>query len=138
VHTADLGGPFVATLGNMATSVSLSTRVSPELRQQLVAEARARRTSLADLARDLLTAGVNGGAVPSGDGGVLNEVDCLFHGLPPEAGLHREIMRSLALTVEAGAGGQVAAARELLELAAWVQRRFEPEPEPEGEDEDEG
>jgi len=100
--------------------------VSPELRQQLVAEARARRVPLATLARDLLAAGVDGGAVPSGDGGVLNEVECLFHGLPPEAGLHREICRSLALTVENG-GGQVAAAKELLDLAGWVVRRFEPE-----------
>ena len=111
----------------MAPSVSLSTRVSPELRQQLVAEARARRVPLATLARDLLAAGVDAGPVSSGDGGVLNEVECLFHGLPPEAGLHREICRSLALTVENGGGGQVAAAKELLDLAGWVVRRFEPE-----------
>jgi len=85
--------------------------------------------SIGTLARELLAAGVDGGAVHSGDGGVLNEVDCLFYGLPPEAGLHREIRRSRARTVESGGGGQVAAARELLDLASWVQRRFEPEDE---------
>src|SRR5262245_18540799 len=107
MHATDLGGPRGPRIGAMATSVSLSTRVSPELRQRLVVEARARRVPLATLARDLLAAGVDGGAVPVGEGSVLTEVECLFYGLPPEAGLHREICRSLAMTVEAGAGGQV-------------------------------
>jgi hypothetical protein len=62
-------------------------------------------------------------------GGVINEIDCVFHELPPAAGLHREVCRALARTVESGGTGQVAAAKELLDLADWAVRRFEPEPE---------
>jgi hypothetical protein len=118
----------------MAPSVSLSTRVSPDLRQRLVAAAQARGVTLARLTADLLATGVDDGAVSPGDGGVLNEIDCLFYGLPPEAGLHREICRSLARTVESGGGGQVAAAKELLDLASWAQRRFEHEDDDDPED----
>ena len=85
VHTTDLGGLSAPRLGGMAPSVSLSTRVSPGLRERLLAEARARRMSIGTLARELLAAGVDAGPVHSGDGGVLNEVNCLFYGLPPEA-----------------------------------------------------
>jgi hypothetical protein len=45
----------------MAVTVSLSTRVSAELREQLLTEARGRGMTLGELARDLLAAGVNGG-----------------------------------------------------------------------------
>jgi hypothetical protein len=113
----------------VAPSISLSTRVPRDLHERLAAEARARRVPVGTLARDLLAAGVNGEGRPPGEGGVVNEIDCLFHGLPPEAGLHREVCRSLALTVQSGGGGQVAAAKELLDLAGWAQRRFEPEDE---------
>ena len=54
VHTTDLGGLSAPRLGGMAPSVSLSTRVSPGLRERLLAEARARRMSIGTLARELL------------------------------------------------------------------------------------
>ena len=56
VHTTDLGGLSAPRLGGMAPSVSLSTRVSPGLRERLLAEARARRMSIGTLARELLAA----------------------------------------------------------------------------------
>jgi hypothetical protein len=119
----------------MAVTVSLSTRVSPELRRLLEAEARARRVTLAELARDFLAAGVNDGpALPNG-GDVQYEVACVFTDLPMEAGVHRAVCMALAKTVDTGSGGQVAAAKELLELTDWARRRYEPEPE-DDEDED--
>jgi hypothetical protein len=105
----------------MATSVSLSTRVSPDLRQQLLAEARARRVALGTLARDLLEAGVEG-APPASDDAVQNEVRCIFAHLPPEAGLRREICLSLARTVEAGGTAGISAARALLDEVRVTQR----------------
>ena len=111
----------------MATSVSLSTRVSPELRQQLLAEARARRVALGTLARDLLAAGLAGEAATSPDDTVQNEVRCIFAHLPPEAGLRREICLSLARTVEQGGTAGVTAGRELLIEVNTAQRLYEPE-----------
>ena len=129
----------MATLGDMATSVSLSTRVSPELRERLLGQARARGVSLGELARDLLAAGVDGDR-PSrddrdGDGDLVNEIECVFNHLPLEAGVHRAVALALALTVENGGGGQVAAAKELVALVDHVRLRWD------GvnyEDEDEG
>jgi hypothetical protein len=111
----------------MTTSVSLSTRVSPELRERLLGQARARHVSLGVLARDLLAAGVDGGEPAGGVGPIQNEVACIFHDLPPEAGVHREVCMALAKTVESGGGGQVAAANRLLELTRWARHYFEPE-----------
>jgi hypothetical protein len=108
-------------------SVSLSTRVAPDLRDRLVAEASARRLPLSTLARDLLVAGLNGGASPAGDDAVQNEVRCIFAHLPPEAGLRREICLSLARTVESGGSAGIAAGRELLIEVSTVQRLYEPE-----------
>jgi hypothetical protein len=110
----------------MTTSVSLSTRVSPELRQRLVAEARARRIPLGSLARDLLAAGLDGGPLPS-DGAVVNEVQCKFHGLPPDSGVYREVCLALARTVEAGGTAGVTAGRELLSVVDHVERLFVPD-----------
>jgi hypothetical protein len=112
--------------------------VSPELRQQLVAEARARRVALGTLARDLLAAGLAGNNVPgAGDDAVQNEVRCIFAHLPMEAGLRREICLSLARTVEAGGAAGISAARALLDEVRVTQRLFEPGDEDDW-DEDEG
>lgn len=111
----------------LMVSVSLSTRVAPELRQQLLAEARARRVALSTLARDLLAAGVDGSTPGGGDDAVQNEVRCIFAHLPPEAGLRREICLSLARTVESGGSAGIAAGRELLIEVSTVQRLYEPE-----------
>jgi len=108
-------------------TVSLSTRVSPELRQVLVAEARARRVPLGELARDLLAAGVNGGTPAAGDSDAQNEVRCVFADLPPEAGVHRAVALSLARTVDAGGSGAVSAGKEVIELCDWARTRWQPE-----------
>jgi hypothetical protein len=107
--------------------VSLSTRVSPELRGRLVSEARGRGVPLSELARDLLAAGLDGGAPNGKDGAVVNEVRCVFHGLPMEAGLRREVALSLARTVEAGGSAGIAAGKELLDMIDVVARLYEPE-----------
>jgi hypothetical protein len=111
----------------MAVTVSLSTRVSPELRQRLISEARSRGVPLGAFARDLLAAGVNGGSLDPDVGEVQNEVACVFHGLPLEAGMHRAVCMALARTVESGGAAGVTAGKELLDLTEWVRRRFEPE-----------
>jgi hypothetical protein len=125
----------------LMVSVSLSTRVAPDLRDRLVAEARARRVALSTLARDLLAAGVDGPAAGGGDDAVQNEVRCIFAHLPPEAGLRREICLSLARTVEQGGSASIAAGKALLDEVRVTQRLFEPEDdwdEDLDEDEDEG
>jgi hypothetical protein len=118
----------------MTTSVSLSTRVSPELRERLLASARAQKVPLSELARGLLAAGVDGGPRPSGDGALVNEVECVFSGLGPEAGVYREVCLALARTAEAGGSPGVTAGRELLSTISLVEMRFAPE----DDDEDEG
>jgi hypothetical protein len=102
--------------------------VSPELRQQLIGEARARRVALSTLARDLLAAGLTDSA-DSGvrDNAVQNEVECVFAHLPPEAGLRREVCLALARTVEAGGSAGIAAGKALLDEVRVTQRLFEPE-----------
>ena len=77
--------------------------------------------------RDLLAAGVNGDRPGPDVGEVQNEVDCLFTGLPLEAGIHRAVCMAYARTVENGGSAGVAAGKELLDLTEWVRRRFEPE-----------
>ncbi|HEY3036900.1 MAG TPA: hypothetical protein VGJ54_19860, partial [Streptosporangiaceae bacterium] len=125
--------PCVHTWG-MSVTVSLSTRVSQDLRERLITEARGRGVPLSTLARDLLAAGLNGGAPNGRDGAVVNEVQCVFHGLPMEAGLRREVALALARTVEAGGSAGIAAGRELLDMVGVVVRLYEPE----DWDEDEG
>jgi hypothetical protein len=110
----------------MTTSVSLSTRVSPELRERLLGVARARGVTLGVLARDILAGGVDSGR-EGGPGDVQAEVAEVFHDLPSGAGVTRAICMALAKTVESGGGGQVAAAKELLDLTRWARRHYEPE-----------
>jgi hypothetical protein len=119
----------------MSQTVSLSTRVSPQVRDRLTAEAAERGVPLATYTRGLLSVPAPGQDASSpGDGEVVNEVDCLFYDLPPEAGIHRAVCRALARTVQAGGAAGVSAGKELLDLTNWVRRRFEPE----DLDEDEG
>ena len=119
-------------------SVSLSTRVSPGLRERLAGEARSRGVDLSTLARDLLAAGLDGDAGhPDADGAVQNEVECVFHALPPEAGVYHQVCLALARTVEGGGSAGVTAARELLHLTDFMRRRYQPEDEDDEDDEDE-
>ena len=112
----------------MAVSVSLSTRVSPELRQRLVSEARRRGLPLATLARDLLGAALDGEAFRAPhDGALVNEVECVFHDLPPDAGVRREVCIALARTAEAGGAAGVTAGKELVGMIDYVQRLYAPE-----------
>jgi hypothetical protein len=113
----------------MSQTVSLSTRVSPEVRDRLAAEAGSLGLPLATHTRNLLSDSPPSPDPGSADGEVVNEVNCLFTGLPPEAGIHRAVCRSLARTVQNGGAAGVTAGRELLELTDWVQRRFQPEDE---------
>jgi hypothetical protein len=119
----------------MAVSVSLSTRVSPELRQRLVSEARRRGLPLATLARDLLAAGLDGEAFNAPhDGPLVNEVECVFTGLPPDAGVRREVCIALARTAEAGGAAGVTAGKELVGMIDYVQRLYAPEDDDEAEE----
>jgi hypothetical protein len=120
----------------MSQTVSLSTRVSPQVRDRLAAAAAERGVPLATYTRGLLSVPPGLDASAAGDGEVVNEVDCLFHDLPPEAGIHRAVCRALARTVQGGGAAGVSAGKELLDLAGFVRRRFEPEDwdEDEGED----
>jgi hypothetical protein len=68
-----------------------------------MAEAAERGVPLATYTRGLLSVPAAGQDASSpGDGEVVNEVDCLFYALPPEAGIHRAVCRALARTVQAG------------------------------------
>jgi hypothetical protein len=120
----------------MGPSVSLSTRVPRDLHERLSAEARARRVPVGTLARDLLAASVDtppaGGTDPDA---VQNEVRCLFTGMPPEAGLAREVCLALARTVEAGGTAGISAGKALLEETDRALRLYACEPD---EDEDGG
>lgn len=115
-------------------TVSLSTRVTPQVRDRLAAEAAARGVPLATYTRDLLSAppgAADGEGLPDP---VQNEVACIFEGMPPETGLAREICLALARTVEMGGTAGISAGKALLEETDRVQRMYAPEF---GEDEDE-
>jgi hypothetical protein len=119
----------------MSQTVSLSTRVSPQVRDRLTAEAAERGVPLATYTRGLLSVPSPGQDASSpGDGEVVNEVNCLFYGLPQEAWIHRAVCRALARTVQTGGAAGVSAGKELLDLTEWVRRRFEPEDLDEDED----
>jgi hypothetical protein len=112
----------------MAFSVSLSTRVSPELRERLTEEARSRHMNLAAYARDVLEGGVNGDSRPEPErGGLANEIECVFAHLPDETGVRREVALQLARVVEAGGSPSVTASRELVELIDHTLLRYGPE-----------
>lgn len=112
----------------MAPSVSLSARVSPQVRARLAAEAEVRGMALATYAAQLLS-----GAAPepsrAGEGAVQNEIECVFADMPPESGVYREICMALARTAEAGGSAGVTAGRELLSTVHAAERLFGPEPE---------
>jgi hypothetical protein len=124
--------------GRMATSVSLSTRVSPELRERLVQAARDRGIPLGRFARDLLAAGVGAVGEVGGPEPLANEVECAFHNLPPEAGVRREVCLTLARTAVAGGIPGIQAGRVLIDEVDVARRIFLPEDEDEDLDEDEG
>jgi hypothetical protein len=65
----------------------------------------------------------------------MNEIECVFTGLPIESGIYKQICLALARTVESGGTAGVTAGRELLETVRVVERLFVPEDD---EDEDEG
>jgi hypothetical protein len=118
----------------MAVTVSISTRIPPQVRDQLAAEARERGLPLATYTRTVLeSAAVGAGpaVLEPPDGPVQNEVRCVFEGLPMEAGVHREVCLSLARTVENGGAAGVTAGKELLEVTEWARRRYEYEDEDE-------
>jgi hypothetical protein len=110
-------------------SVSLSTRVSPQVRDRLAAEASARGVPLATYTRTLLSGVSPGQGIDTPDGALLNEVECVFYGLPPEAGVFREVCLALARTTAAGGAAGVAAGKELLHLTDVARRRYDPEPD---------
>lgn len=117
-------------------TLSVSTRVSPELHKRLITEAQTRGLPLGTLTRDLLTAALDGAAfnAPAAPGPLTNEVDCLFHDLPPEAGIRREVCMSLAKTAEAGGMAGVTAGEKLVYLTDVVRRLYVPEPEDDEDD----
>lgn len=120
----------------MAPTVSLSARVSPQVRARLVAEAQAQGMALATYASRLLSGPVMDAPGP-GTGAVQNEVDCIFTHLPLEASLEREVCMALARTVEAGGTPGIQAGKELLSEIRYVQLRYAPEwDEDEDQDED--
>jgi hypothetical protein len=101
--------------GGMAQTVSLSTRVPPEVRDRLAAEAAGRGVPLATYTRNLLSGALPGDASPGG-GDVVAEVEWVFAHQPQEFWLQREICMALARTVEAGGTAGIAAGRELLQM----------------------
>ncbi len=112
----------------MSLTVSLSVRVSPQVRDRLTAEAQDRGLPLGTYARDLLS-GAAALEAPPGDGAVANEVACVFAHLGPEAGLRREVCMALARTVEQGGTAGIAAGRALIDEVRVTQMLYRPEPE---------
>jgi hypothetical protein len=117
----------------MAPTVSLSARVSPEVRARLAADARAQGMALATYAARLLSSPVMDAPGP-GAGAVQNEVECAFSHLPPESSLEKEVCMALARTVEQGGTPGIAAGKELLCEIRYATLHYAPEW---GDDEDE-
>jgi hypothetical protein len=107
----------------MAQTVSLSTRVPPEVRDRLIGEARSRGVPLATYTRALLAGAPPLGVAPD-DGGVVAEVEALFADLPAEAALRRAICLAWARTVEAGGTAGITAGRNLLAMVQGTQSLF--------------
>ncbi len=126
--------PRVHTLWLRAPTVSLSARVSPEVRARLAADARAQGVALATYAARLLSGPVPDAPGP-GAGAVQNEVECAFAHLSPDASLEKEICLALARTVELGGTAGIAAGKELLTEIRYAAFRYAPD---EDEDEDWG
>lgn len=114
----------------MSQTVSLSTRVAPEVRDRLATAAAEHGVPLATYTRTLLTSA----EVPATeDGAAVAEVERLFSQYGPEAGVRREVALALARTVEAGGTAGIAAGKELLMQVLVAGNLFEPD-----EDEDDG
>jgi hypothetical protein len=113
-------------------TVSLSTRVTPQVRERLAAEAAARGVPLATYTRELLSGPPRAAPGEAADP-VQNEVRCIFEHLPQETWLVREICLALARTVEAGGTAGISAGKALLEETERAQRMYAPE-----EDEEDG
>jgi hypothetical protein len=107
----------------MAQTVSLSTRVPPEVRDRLIGEARSRGVPLSAYTRALL-AGASPLGASAGDGSVVAEVESLFAGLPAEAALRREICLAWARTVEAGGTAGITAGKNLLAMVQGTRSLF--------------
>lgn len=119
----------------MVQTVSLSTRVTPQVRERLAAEASARGVALATYTRELLSVPANPGRGHApGDDAVQNEVRCLFTHLPDDAGLAREVCLALARTVEMGGTAGISAAKALLEETDRARMRYAFEDDAEDED----
>src|SRR5215472_10886906 len=108
----------------MAPTVSLSTRVTPQVRDRLAAEARAQGVPLATYTRLLLTDASPRAA--AADGPVCNEVECAFAHLPSQASLEKEVCLALARTVEQGGTAGIAAGKELLSQVRWAETFYRP------------
>jgi hypothetical protein len=106
-------------------TVSLSTRVTPQVRERLAAAAAARGVPLATYTRELLSGPPQ--AVGDIADPVQNEVRCIFTGMPPETGLAREICLALARTVEMGGTAGISAGKALIDETDRVQRMYAPE-----------
>lgn len=118
----------------MTATVSLSARVSPQVRDRLAAEARAQGLALATYASRLLSSASPESDRP-GAGAVQNEVECAFDGLPAEASLEKEVCLALARTVEQGGTPGIAAGKELLSEIRYAVLHYLPN-EDEDEDQD--
>jgi hypothetical protein len=120
----------------MAPTVSLSARVSPQVRARLAAEAQAQGIALATYAARLL-AGPLVDAPGPGAGAVQNEVECAFAHLPPESSLEKEICLALARTVELGGTPGIQAGKELLNEIRWATLHYAPEWDDDEDEDDE-
>lgn len=120
----------------MVQTVSLSTRVTPQVRERLAAEAAARGVPLATYTRELLSVPADParGQDASGGDAVQNEVRCMFTGLPQESWLAREVCLALARTVELGGTAGISAAKALLEETDRARMRYAFEDEDEDDD----
>ena len=112
----------------MSQTVSLSTRVPPEVRDRLAAAAEARGVALATYTRTLLTSAE---MAAREDGAVVAEVERVFRHFGPDAGVRREAALALARIVEAGGSPAIAASKEMLYQVYVAETLFEPD-----EDED--
>lgn len=108
----------------MGQTVSLSTRVSPQVRDRLAAEAAERGVALATYTRSLLESARAEAVAPDGDGEVVLEVGRLYGQWGPEAAIERAIAVAVARVVEAGGSPAVTAAKELGVMCRMAESRF--------------
>jgi hypothetical protein len=106
----------------MAPTVSLSTRISPQIRDRLAGEAAARGVPLGTYTRSLLE-DAQPRAAPD-DGDVVRGVDRLYGQFGPDAAIERAIAMAVARVVEAGGSPAVTAAKELVVMCRMAENRF--------------